>query len=319
MVLRARLRFREAMALRVGGRLLAAGLVIGIGVRLWQLWRREPVDFGRLDDGLFALAVLASAAAVAAYGLVWPYILRRLGTDAPFSWVTLFFKSQLGKYLPGSVWQYAGRVALTKGRGVPVQRVLVSVIAELTLSAVAAGLVGLLVLRAEAAAIVFGGIAALGFAGVTSRRRLSAVARRLTSHPRAGTRLDRESFAAAIRAAPQVGGLYLLVWGVYGVAFWLTSRALFDVPVSQIPTYVGVFALGWLFGLIAVFAPGGLGVREAVIVALLSGRLGEANAIVLAVASRIVLTAVDLVAGIASLYGPMLFGRQRPCAAQARR
>jgi uncharacterized membrane protein YbhN (UPF0104 family) len=317
MVLRARL--REAMALRVGGRLLAAGLVIGIGVRLWQLWRHEPVDFGKLDDGLFALAVLASAAAVTAYGLVWPYILRRLGTDAPFSWVTLFFTSQLGKYLPGSVWQYAGRVALTKGRGVPVQRVLVSVIAELTLSTVAAGLVGLLVLRAEAAAIVFGGIAALGFAGVTSRRRLSAVARRLTSHPRAGTRLDRESFAAAVRAAPQVGGLYLLVWGVYGVAFWLTSRALFDVPVSQIPTYIGVFALGWLFGLIAVFAPGGLGVREAVIVALLSGRLGEANAIVLAVASRIVLTAVDLVAGIASLYGPTLFGRQRPHAAQARR
>jgi hypothetical protein len=256
---------------------------------------------------------------VTAYGLVWPYILRRLGTDAPFSWVALFFKSQLGKYLPGSVWQYAGRVALTKGRGVTVQRVLVSVIAELTLSAVAAGLVGLLVLRAETAAIVCGGIVALGLAGVASRRRLSAAAHRLTSHLLARTRLDRESFVAAIRAAPQVGGLYLIVWGAYGLAFWLTGRALFEVPVSQLLRYVGVFALGWLVGLVAVFAPGGIGVREAVIVALLGGRLGEANAIVLAAASRIVLTAVDLVAGMASLYGPALLRRQSPRPVQARR
>src|ERR1700758_3869619 len=158
MVSRERLRLRETMVLRVGGRLLAGGLIIGIGVRLWQLWRRQPVDFGKLDGGVFVVAVLVSAIAVTAYGLVWPYILRRLGTDAPLSWVALFFKSQLGKYLPGSVWQYAGRVALTKGRGVPTQRVLVSVIAEVALSMAAAALLRLLVLRAETAAVACSGV-----------------------------------------------------------------------------------------------------------------------------------------------------------------
>jgi uncharacterized membrane protein YbhN (UPF0104 family) len=52
-----------------------------------------------------------------------------------------------------------------------------------------------------------------------------------------------------------------------------------------------------LAGFVVVFAPGGLGIREAVIVALLRGRLGESEAIVLAAASRIAFTLVDLVGG----------------------
>src|SRR6185295_16035476 len=107
---------------------------------------RHPVDFGQLDGAVFAAAVVASVAAVSAYGLVWPLILRRLGTPAPLSWISLFFKSQLGKYLPGSVWQYAGRVGLARNRGVPVQRALVSIAAEVVYSAIAAAAVSSLIL-----------------------------------------------------------------------------------------------------------------------------------------------------------------------------
>ena len=306
-------------ALRIGGRLLAAALVVAIGVRLWQLWHHHPVDFGTLDGGIFSLAVLASGVAVTAYGLVWPYILRKLGTDAPFTWVGLFLKSQLGKYLPGSVWQYAGRVALARDRGVPVGRAVVSLVAELVLSTLAAGVVGFLVLGPAEAGIAFGGFVALVFAGITSRERLAEVDRRLTSPLRSRLRLDRGDVVAAVHAAPLIGVLYLVVWILYGLAFWLTGRALFAVPITRLPAYVGVFALAWLVGLIAVFAPGGVGVREAVIVALLRNRLGEANAIVLAAASRIVLTAIDLVAGTASLYGAAIFRRQSTSPAQAKR
>lgn len=45
--------------------------------------------------------------------------------------------------------------------------------------------------------------------------------------------LDGESLVAVIRAAPKVVGLYLLVWVVYGLAFWLAGRALFDVPLPS--------------------------------------------------------------------------------------
>jgi uncharacterized membrane protein YbhN (UPF0104 family) len=310
-------RLRETAALRVAGHLLAAGLVVVLALRLWQLWRREPVDFGRLDGGIFVLAVLASVVAVTAYGLVWPYLLRRLGTRASAAWVLLFFKSQLGKYVPGSVWQYAGRVGLARSRGVPVQRALVTVVAEVVLSAAAAGVVGLLVFGPRTAALAWAGLAALALLALPFRRRPTATLSRL-SPVLSRWRVDRESLRAGVRAAPSAGALYFLVWGVYGLAFWLTARALFAVPVSELPRYVGVFSLGWLVGLVAVFAPGGVGVREAVITALLSGHLGQADAILLAGTSRVVLTAVDLVGGAAALSLPLLRGR-RPKPVEARR
>jgi glycosyltransferase 2 family protein len=269
---------------RLIGRAIAVALLLLLALRLWQLWRRHPVDFGQLDGALFAAAVVASSAAVSAYGFVWPFLLRRLGTPAGLSWITLFFKSQLGKYLPGSVWQYAGRVGLARSRGVPVQRALISIVAEVAYSAIAAAAVSSLILGWLAAGCVLAALALLLVWAIASGRTLST----------------RPSVVSALRAGPAALALYLIVWGLYGVAFWTTGRALFGVPGSDLPRYVGVFALAWLAGLVAIFAPGGIGVREAVIAALLRNKLGEADAIVLAATSRIVLTAIDFAAGAAS-------------------
>lgn len=296
---------REKPVARVAGRLLAVALVVVLALRLWQLWRREPVDFGSLDGAVFAGAVVASVVAVTAYGLVWPFLLRRLGTPAPLSWITLFFKSQLGKYLPGSVWQYAGRVGLARNRGVPVQTALISVAAEIGYSAVAATAAASLILGWTAVAGIFAGLAVVLALALAREQRLSRLLARTPSEGRNG-RVDRRTVRAALHAAPAAVVLYLAVWGLYGLAFWTTGRALFAVPVSELARYIGVFALAWVAGLVAFFAPGGIGVREAVIAALLTHRLGQANAIVLAATSRIVLSAIDLVAGAASFGVPVL-------------
>jgi len=299
----------EKPVARLLGRLLALALLVLLALRLWQLWRREPVDFGEMNGAVFAAAVVVSVAAVSAYGLVWLVLLRRLGTPARLSWITIFFKSQLGKYLPGSVWQYAGRVGLARNQGVPVQRGLVSVVAEIGYSAIAAAVAASLILGSIAAAGVFVGLAVLLPLAVKLGRRLSGQLPRATS-------ISGGDYVAALRAAPVALGLYLLVWGLYGLAFWMTGRALFAIPFTDLPRYIGVFALAWLAGLVAFFAPGGIGVREAVIAALLASRLGEANAIVLAATSRIVLSAIDLVAAAASFGVPALRRREtRPVGA----
>jgi glycosyltransferase 2 family protein len=296
---------RENPAVRVLGRLATAAIVVLLAVRLWQLWRRHPVDFGHLDGAIFAGAVAVSVVAVSAYGLVWPYLLRRLGTPAPLSWVTLFFKSQLGKYIPGSVWQYAGRIGLARNRGVPVKRAALSIAAEIGYSALAAAATASLLLSGAASAGVFFAVAGTFVLGAFLLRRVGS-----------GRPVSRETLVAALGVAPAAVVLYLVVWAIYGLAFWMTGRALFAIPAADLPHYMGVFALAWLAGLVAVFAPGGIGVREAVIVALLSGRLHQADAIVLAATSRIVLTATDLVLGAASFGLPALRrGDPRPLGA----
>src|SRR5207237_1177238 len=76
--------------------------------------------------------------------------------------------------------------------------------------------------------------------------------------------------------------LTVLSWGTYGAALWMLARGL--VPDAPIPlplaTAIGAFALGYILGLLALFAPGGVGVRELVLVGLLAPFLGSGGAVV---------------------------------------
>jgi glycosyltransferase 2 family protein len=305
-----------ATAFRVAGRLLVAGLIVFLALRLWQLWSRRPINFAQIDGSVLAAAAVACSAGVTGYGLVWPYVLRRLGVRAPMSWIGLYFKGQLGKYLPGSVWQYAGRAAMVRSRGVPVQVGLVSLAVEVVASAAAAAIVALLVLPVAWTLAGWAALAALTAVSAALRRRIAAGIHRLRLRAVPVARLDRATLAAGLQSLPAAVALYVLVWVAYGLGFWLTARALFAVPASQLPLYIGVFATGWVVGFIVIFAPGGLGIRDAVIVALLSSRIGEAHAIALAAASRLILTAVDLAGGVTALALPLLYRhRRRPASA----
>ena len=103
----------------------------------------------------------------------------------------------------------------------------------------------------------------------------------------------------SIRAAAAATPLYFGAWLVIGVSFWLTARSLVTIPVHELPFYIGAFGAAWVAGLVAIYAPGGLGVREGLLVVLLRGRIGTADAALVAALSRIVLTSVDV--GLAGL------------------
>jgi uncharacterized membrane protein YbhN (UPF0104 family) len=99
-----------------------------------------------------------------------------------------------------------------------------------------------------------------------------------------------------LRTSARASLLYAATWPFIGASFWMTARAFVHVPVNDLPVYTGAFAAAWIVGLLAIYAPGGLGVREAVLVAILRGKLGTADAVVVAAASRGVFTLVDLLA-----------------------
>jgi uncharacterized membrane protein YbhN (UPF0104 family) len=88
------------------------------------------------------------------------------------------------------------------------------------------------------------------------------------------------------------------------LGLWLLAYGLFGVPAGELRVFVGAFAVSSLAGFVAVFAPGGIGVREAVLAALLAPRIGQADAIALALASRLILIAADLGGGAAAFVLP---------------
>jgi hypothetical protein len=79
---------------------------------------------------------------------------------------------------------------------------------------------------------------------------------------------------------------YLLGWLCWSAAFWLLAASLVEgtLPLST----AFAFALGGSLGILSVFAPGGLGVREGVLTAYLTlAGLALPEATTIAVASRL--------------------------------
>jgi hypothetical protein len=272
---------------RVLAQLLLLAAIVFVALRVRSLWHGGHVDLARVDWSALAGALVLAAAGTAAGGLIWLAILDALGVRPQLRWAGLFFQAQLGKYIPGSVWQYAGRAAVARANRIPVRPVGVSLVIEFAASAVAAGSMAAFLIGWWGAAVV-AAIAVLLIAVELLARPLGPLA------------------FAVVRATL----LYLPVWLVLGGSFWLCARGLVAVSARDLAFYVGAFAVAWLAGLVAIYAPGGLGVREAVLVALLSSRIGAADALVVAATSRLMLIVVDVVlAGVATV--TMRRGRPR--------
>jgi glycosyltransferase 2 family protein len=273
---------------------LCAGLLFVL-LRLRSLWQDSHFDFAGVNWPLVVASAVFSAFAVVATGFVWIAILRRLGVTVERWFVALFFQAQLGKYIPGSIWQYAGRAALARDRGVAVRVVMVSVTVELCAVVAAAGVVSTLLGGIRGA--IGGSVIVLIGVVIANSSRLRSGIRKLA------TRAFALHGAAAqlLRSFGVAAALYVPVWLVLGLSFWLLARGLFGAPLAELPYDTGAFAVAYVVGLAAVFAPSGLGVREGILVALLSGRLATADAVVLAAASRLVLTLVDVAAAVVAV------------------
>jgi hypothetical protein len=100
-------------------------------------------------------------------------------------------------------------------------------------------------------------------------------------------------------------------WLGYGVALWLLARGLLPRAGLGLLPAIAVFTASYLAGFLALFAPGGIGVREGVFILMLQGPLGIGAASALAVASRLLLTVTELGAAVPFL----VFPRGRPRAA----
>jgi uncharacterized membrane protein YbhN (UPF0104 family) len=239
-------------------------------VRLRSIWHDSHISLAQVDWLALSGAFVVSLIGVAAGGFIWLSILRRLGVDTQRRWSAVFFQAQLAKYIPGTLWQYAGRATLARAQGIPVRAVGVSLPIELAALALGA---------AAMSPLLFGwwGVLAVGALAIAA-----AAAERLAAR------------RPIVAAGAHAWLYYMCVWAPVGLGFWLTARALVVVPAHDLPLYVGAYAIAWLVGFVAVYAPGGLGVREAVLVALLRNRLGTADALVVAAVFRAVLTLADL-------------------------
>lgn len=266
----------------------------------WHELQAQPLQW-RIQPAWLVLSAVVVWLMYALLILAWRTLLvgwgQRLdGWTAARIWTV----SSLGKYLPGKVWAIAGMAVMSQRAGVAPwaatgSAVMLQVLA-IGSGAAVAGLTGRHALeaahpgaRAVLALLVVGalvGIALLLWPPVLRRLlRLAAP----------------EAEARGMPAAAGIGfGLVanLVAWAGYGAALWLLARGLLPDAGLRLAPAVAVFTASYLAGFLALFAPGGLGVREGLFILMLQGPLGIGAATALALASRLLLTITEFGAAV---------------------
>ncbi|SEB28647.1 hypothetical protein SAMN04489844_0081 [Nocardioides exalbidus] len=260
----------------------------------WWGFRGRWDEIGDAASGTGPLrlagAVLCAVAGLALTGVLWRLLLRWLGSEVgPRDAAAVFFVGQLGKYVPGSVWSVAVQAQLGRRHDVPAR----SSVAASSLFLLVHTATGLLVggalavlgavdLPAEVSPL-WGWAALLVGAASLSPPLLRLLADRLAGH---GVRAALGPAEVARSVA-----LMALVWLAYGASLLLlvTGRA----AAPSLLAAAAAFALAHAVGVLVVFAPAGVGAREAVLVALLAPVLGVPGAVAVALLSRVAHAVAD--------------------------
>ena len=256
-------------------------------------WRPRPVPFVS-SCALLVVGYLWSAS-------LWGRLVRDLGGPRLPVWTTIrvFMVANLGRYVPGKVWQIAGLAYLAKREGVQAGVATGAAILGQGIALLAAVLVGIGALfgandlwqKIGWVGLVagVGGALAIITVVVVPRlfRHVVAFWFRITRTDPPGEGLG--SGNAGLRWLI----LYVLNWGIYATAFWLLYLSF-----GEWRTFLEVgpaFAAAYVAGYVAIFAPAGAGIREGVLVVLLQPVMAGEDAFALAVIARLWTTAVELI------------------------
>jgi len=293
--------FRVLQAVVLAG---AAVYLFRVAAPQWPAIRARSLAWQPLPLALSALLIVANLAWMIA---LWNMTLRWCAVRLRY-WdaARIWFTANLARFLPGAVLQFASLALMATRYGVSPTAATATVL----LQQIVLLLTGLIVVAGFTPVVLHQGwwqgafvVALLLGAGILLL--LPRLTRRLPSLARLWSQVRPTQL-------PGFALLLAMQWLAYGAAFRLLAIGLLgggggDAGVARGSWgfYITAFTESYLAGVIAVFAPAGLLVREAALISVLTPVLGGADAVILAVAARIWHTALELLSGLAVLTIPM--------------
>ncbi|RWE78185.1 MAG: hypothetical protein EOS42_06025 [Mesorhizobium sp.] len=261
---------------RIGAFLGLAGVVF-VGIRLHGY--AGEIDLRRMGAGSYA-AIAALAGVYGASNLLlalgWRHLMHHLGISVWRSWATRTYAiSQLAKYVPGNIFQFAGRQAIGLAAGIGNGPLAKSTVYELAFLIVGGLLFSPLVLPLALAGLPnwFGWISFVG------------------------------AVAIVLWLAMRIGGADFGMAAAFYLAFLALSGLVFAIAsdlaggssgIALYPAIAGAYVVAWLVGLVTPGAPAGIGIREAVLMVVLGSLSAEPVILLAVVIGRVITVLGDL-------------------------
>lgn len=259
---------------------LFGGILFFLAKTLKDHW--QEVRALEITGATLALLTVALGITLIAHiwsGWVWHLILKAIGQPRDGRWTTMIYlKTNIAKYLPGNVWHFYGRVRALQSSGSSTGAAIVGVVLEPVLMAAAAlGLAALSfsVTVANDWRLLILSMGAFGAMLVAIHPRfLNPVLQKLGKAKAQSQGLTVIISTLRLRRYPWSSLLGELGFvALRGLGFVITINALQTLQPNQFLPIMGAFSIAWLSGLVVPGAPGGVGVFEAVAIAILGNQL----------------------------------------------
>ena len=279
----------------------AAAVAIGCYAvaRQWTDVRAALASIGVLT---VAAAMVSVLLAMFASMQMWRVLLAALGSPRPIRvGARIMFVGQLGKYLPGSVWSVLAQMELGNAHRVPRHHSGSASVLAMLMALLSGLLTALVTLPfvARSTPYLWAFLAAPFLLAFLHPKVLNyGLGRlfRLTRRPPLEQPLTARAIAISLTWS-------FGAWILYGLQIWLLATRLGAPRGTTALLALGGFAFAWSVGFLVVFVPAGAGVRDLLLVALLSPVIGVGAATAVALVSRVLTTAGDmLAAGAAAGY-----------------
>ena len=273
-----------------------AAFFVSLGWALRHELHAAAHDLDRANLGLFALGCAALGAYYLVFVFGWMRILAEWGIQISYP-VALRAEmlSMLAKYIPGGIWTPAARVVAARRAGVTdAALVTSSMLLEAGISAVAGVIVFVVALpfvdNVDAPLVplvIFGGV-------------LAVLVQPRIFRPLAHKVLVRLGYTKELpdlrgRTLTALLAFYAGTWVLGGFALWLLLRSVGAHPELVTVVFLGgTAAVGAIVAVLFVFAPSGLGPREASMYGLLLAVATPGQALGAVALNRLALTAVEL-------------------------
>lgn len=255
---------------------------------VWFIIRRfdsltATIDFGVLWSKPFYV-MLSIVCFLGFYGLLarhWQLICRKYDKFPQSQQWLSFFASQPYKYLPSSVFTFSSRAVYAKKLGLPIKQSSAAQLIE-NLNVLSAALSVSVLFMAYHAAAIFGLLlTALLIIGL-----MSACFMPVFKVPKTAIKISGSEWV-------QLFVLPLIAWLLAGTAFYLIVLAS-GQPVEFVSA-VAANAAAVGLGILAIFAPGGIGVRE-----FIYDKFGINGTGI--VAWRLLTLVLDVIVGLSAIY-----------------
>jgi len=286
-------------------RVLQAGVVVII---FYFLLKNLFSNWGQIKqyswDFNYPLLLLSFVLVSLSYSVlvkVWKEILRHSGSALSYSKMfKVWFISNLGRYVPGKVWLVLVMLYLLEKENVPKSKGFSVAILAQALSSMAGILVMIGFVKYEfyqklfsqslwflfvLIAFVLGVIILIFYPGLLQR----VINSGLRFFKKEKISLDYKPKNLLFYLLSYVG-----CWFLFGFCFLIFIKSITPAPFEIYFGVTGAFAGSVTIGFLAFFTPGGIGVREGLLVALLSPYFSAPVATLIALLSRLWVTLAEL-------------------------